>query len=212
MIFPVLYCFRKPQKKRKSTFIGDFTMSYALKNNRNGEEAVYSTTVEITEKGGVLTFRFTAENSQYYCPRRGYNKIHSCGDACEIIIGSDPNREVDFEIEISPENELLVAKMRYLGIHPNNGPAKLDIQFVPEEECFVTSNVTRTPNGYIAEISLPKENILTGDGPVYFNAYRLETDGGTMEKHLFALNPTLCGRFHTPSCYLPLDEYVTKLD
>ena len=34
MIFPVLYCFRKPQKKRKSTFIGDFTMSYALKNNR----------------------------------------------------------------------------------------------------------------------------------------------------------------------------------
>ena len=120
--------------------------------------------------------------------------------------------EVDYEIEISPENELLVAKMRYLGIHPNNGPATLDIQFVPEEDCFVTSNVTRIPNGYVAEISLPKAKIITGDGPVYFNAYRLETDGGTMEKHLFALNPTLCGRFHTPSCYLPLDEYVTNLD
>ena len=186
-------------------------MIYSLKNNRNGEEAVYSTTVEITEKAGIITFRFVAEHSQYYCPRRGYNSIHSCGDACEIIIGSDPERLVDYEIEISPENELLVAKMRYLGIS-EKGPAKLDIAFVPEEECFVKSKTERTENGYIAEISLPKEKIITGNGPVYFNAYRLETDGGVMEKHLFALNPTLCGRFHTPPAYVLLDDYVTKLD
>ncbi|MBO5926185.1 MAG: hypothetical protein J6Q38_01320 [Clostridia bacterium] len=107
---------------------------------------------------------------------------------------------------------MLVAKMRYLGVNEEDGTAKLDIDFVPEEECFVKSNVTRTENGYVAEISFPKEKIITGNAPIYFNAYRLETDGGTMDKHLFALNPTLCGRFHTPSYYIPLDEYVTKLD
>lgn len=186
-------------------------MLYQLKNNRNGEKAVYTTTVEITEKAGVITFRFTAEHSQCYCPRSGYNKIHSVGDACEIIIGSDPNREVDYEIELSPNNELMVAKMRYLGIKPT-GPADLEIHFVEEKDCFVKSTVTRTENGYIAELQIPKESIMTGDGPIYFNAYRLETDGGEMEKHLFALSPTLCGRFHTPSCYVLLDDYVTKLD
>lgn len=185
-------------------------MKYELKNNRNGAKAVYQTTVEIKEEAGIISFRFVAENSQYYCPRRGYNKIHSCGDACEVIIGSDPNREVDYEIEISPCNELLVAKMRYLGISEGNGPAKLDINFVEEEDCFVESEVVRTENGYIATLRFPKEKIMTGDGPIYFNAYRLETDGGEMEKHLFALNPTLCGRFHTPSAYVYLDEYITK--
>lgn len=187
-------------------------MIYELKNNRTGEKAVYRTTVEITEKAGTLIFRFVAENSQYYCPNRGYNGIHSCGDACEVIIGSDPNRKVDYEIEISPENELLVAKMRYIGINEENGDAILDIDFIPEESCFVKSNVIRTENGYVAEINFPKEKIVTGDGPVYFNAYRLETDGGVMEKHLFALNPTLCKRFHTPSHYILLNDYITERD
>jgi hypothetical protein len=186
-------------------------MVYQFKNNRNGEEAVYNTTVEITEKAGIITFRFVGEHTQFYCPRKGYNKVHCVGDACEVIIGSDPNREVDYEIELSLENDLMVAKMRYLGIKPT-GPADLEIHFVEEKDCFVTSNVTRTENGFIAEMNIKKESILTGDGPIYFNAYRLETDGGTMEKHLFALNPTLCGRFHTPSLYVLLDDYVTKLD
>ncbi|MBO5926186.1 MAG: hypothetical protein J6Q38_01325 [Clostridia bacterium] len=35
----------KPNK-----IIGGFTMLYELKNNRTGEDAVYRTTVEITEK------------------------------------------------------------------------------------------------------------------------------------------------------------------
>ena len=28
------------------------------------------------------------------------------------------------------------------------------------------------------------------------NAFRIETDGERLEKHLFALNPTLCNSFH----------------
>lgn len=55
-------------------------------------DTLYRTTVDITKKDGRLTFVFEAENSQYFCPRSGYNEIHSVGDACEILIGSDPER------------------------------------------------------------------------------------------------------------------------
>ncbi|MBQ8374357.1 MAG: hypothetical protein IJX98_02140 [Clostridia bacterium] len=178
---------------------------YLLKNNRTGEEAVYKTELEISEKNGILNFRFIAENSQYYCPEKGYNGIHARGDACEILIGSDPERKVYYEIEISPKNEVLLAKMEYCGI-TEAGKARLNIGFV--KDCFLQSKVELTETGYIVEVSFNKKDILTGDGEVYFNAYRLETDGGTMEKHLFALNPTLCNRFHTPSCYLYLKDYL----
>ena len=56
-------------------------MIYQLKDCRTGGEAVYNTTVEITEKDNTLTFRFVAEHSAYYCPHSGYNQIHSEGDA-----------------------------------------------------------------------------------------------------------------------------------
>lgn len=182
-------------------------MIYKLKNCRNGEPAAYDSTVEITEQNETLFFRFTAQSSQYYCPNRGYNGIHSEGDACEILIGSDPARKVYYEIEISPENELMIAKMTYGGVNENNEPI-LHIDFV--EKPFVESTVTKTENGYVAELKFRKKDILSGDGEIYFNAYRLETDGGESEKHLFALNPTMRGKFHVPPYYVYLKDYVNK--
>ena len=107
-------------------------MIYALKNCRNSETAQYKTTVEITEKNEILTFKFIAEHCQYYCPHSKYNDIHSEGDACEILIGSDPNRKVYYEIEISPDNVLMIAEMTYLGVDENNDPI-LHINFVSRE-------------------------------------------------------------------------------
>ena len=180
---------------------------YELKNSRNGEKAVYKTTVDITKQDGIITFVFTAENTQYYCPRSGYNKIHSVGDACEILIGSDPNRRWYYEIELSPANDLMLAKMEYKGKN-ENGRVVLGVNLV--DDCFVTSTVQRTEKGYVAQINIPEKEILTGDGEIYFNAYRLETDGGEMEKHLFALNPTLCKFFHTPDKYVYLKDFVKE--
>ena len=184
-------------------------MIYSLKNCRNGEKAIYESTVEITETNGEVTFRFVAPHSLYYCPNRGYNGIHSMGDACEILIGSDPQRKVYYEIEISPLNELMVAKMTYNGVDEKNEPV-LDIHFVEEKDCFVQSKVTRTENGYIAEVRFRKEDVATGEGELYFNAYRLETDGGEAEKHLFALSPTMRGKFHVPEYYVFLKDYANK--
>ena len=43
---------------------------------------------------------------------------------------------------------------------------------------------------------------------IYFNVYRIETDGGETEKHLFALNPTGFPKFHVPSKFVLLNDYT----
>ena len=88
-------------------------MKYFLKNCADGSNAAYRTSVDISEKDNVLTFVFYAENSACFCPYHNYNDIHSEGDACEVLIGTDPERKVYYEIEISPENKLMIAKMTY---------------------------------------------------------------------------------------------------
>lgn len=180
-------------------------MTYNLKDCRTGGDAVYKTTVDITEREGVVTFRFVAENSQYYCCGSKYNDIHSAGDACEVLIGSDPERRVYYEIEISPEGQLMLAKITYLGVDGEGKPT-IDVDLI--DDCFLTGSVERFEGGYTATVSLKIADILTGEGEVFFNAYRLETDGGEMEKHLFALVPTNRPKFHVPSFFALLKEYI----
>ncbi len=182
-------------------------MKYELKNSRTGEKAIYPTTVEIREEGEYLVFTFVAEGTQYYCPYTKYNEIHSYGDACEILIGSDPNRKTYYEIEISPKNGLMLAKMTYCGIeNEETREPSLIIDFVDEKDCFVQSRTEITEKGYIAELRVKKDRAYTGEGELYFNAYRLETDGGELNKHLFALNPTLGDWFHAPDKYIWLKD------
>ena len=185
-------------------------MIYQLKDCRTAkEEIARKTTVEITEKDGMLTFVFTAENCEYYCPYTEYNKIHSDGDVCEILIGTDPNRKVYYEIEISPHNGLMLAKMTYGG-EDADGPI-LDIDFV--EKPFVKTQVLLRDNGYVATATFPKKAIETGSGEIYFNAYRIDTAGGKLLEPahlLYALNPTMRGKFHTPAYYVWLKEYLNK--
>ena len=180
-------------------------MVYSLKNCRDGSKATYETTVEIKETDGRLYFKFVAKNSQYYCPYHNYNDIHSEGDACELLIGTDPERKQYYEIEISPENKLMIALMTYGGDDVDGEP-QLNIDFV--NESFIDSKVTLTDDGYIAELWFDKKYIRTCDDDIYFNAYRLETDGGESEKHLFALSPTMRGKFHTPEYFVYLKEYL----
>ena len=182
-------------------------MVYELKDCRTGKVADRKTTVEITEKDGILTFVFTAENCQYYCPYKEYNKLHSDGDICEILIGTDPSRRQYYEIEISPYNGLMLAKMTYKG-EKDNEP-DLDIDFV--DDPFVDTEVLLRKNGYVATVKIPKDKVCTGAGEMYFNAYRIETENGKYvhgEFLLYALNPTMRGKFHTPNRYVWLKDYV----
>ena len=180
-------------------------MKFELKNCVNGEPAVYKTELEIKKSGTRLTFIFNCENSSLFCCDKGYNKIHSMGDVCEILIGTDTKRGLYYEIEISPIGELMIAEMTNHGVDADGKPI-LDIGF--KDEPFVIAKCEKTETGYKATAEFDIDNIRTGDGEVYFNAYRIETDGGEPEKHLFALNPTMQPKFHVPSKYLWLSEYV----
>lgn len=180
-------------------------MKSELKNCVSGLPAVYKTEFSVSEKEGKLTFVFDAEHSRYFCCDPGYNNIHSLGDVCEILIGTDTKRGVYYEIEISPIGDLMIAKMINHGVDSAGKPI-LDINFV--EEPFIDASITKTESGYRAELTFDKECIYTGDGEIYFNAYRIETDGGEPEKHLFALNPTMQGRFHVPDKFVWLKDYL----
>ena len=180
-------------------------MLYELKNCRDGSPATYHTTVDITEKDNVVTFHFEAEHSSFYCPYDEYNGLHSDGDACEVLIGSDPERRVYYEIEISAKGDLMLAEMVNHSVDEKGEPI-LEIHFV--EDCFLNSHVVKKGNGYTATVSFDKSKIMSGDGEIYFNAYRLETDGGETDKHLFALIPTMRPKFHAPSYFVWLKDHV----
>ena len=180
-------------------------MVYQLKNCQDGEKACYTTTLEIMEEDNVLTFKFEAFNSRYNCPHRGYNGLHYEGDVCEIFIGTDANRKSYYEIEISPLNDIFLAKITYKGTKDGDEPF-VNVEFVKKN--FISSNVTLTETGYIAVLSFDKQNIFTGEGEVFFNAYRLETDGEQSEKYVFALSPTMKKKFHVPERYVYLKDFL----
>ena len=162
-------------------------MVYQLKNCQDGEKACYTTTLEIMEEDNVLTFKFEAFNSRYNCPHRGYNGLHYEGDVCEIFIGTDANRKSYYEIEISPLNDIFLAKITYKGTKDGDEPF-VNVEFVKKN--FISSNVTLTETGYIAVLSFDKQNIFTGEGEVFFNAYRLETDGEQSDQYLHRATET----------------------
>ena len=181
-------------------------MLYELKDCRNGGEAIYKSTVNIVDEGEYLFFEFVAEHSTYYCPKKGYNKLHAAGDICEVLIGSDPNRKFYYEIEINPDGDIMLAKMHNKG-DGENFKTFLDIGFV--KDCFVEGHARKTENGgYVATVRFKKESVMTGDGELYFNAYRHDTDGEETNRHLFALIPTMEPRFHVPAKFGYVKDFV----
>lgn len=99
----------------------------------------------------------------------------------------------------------MIAKIIYCGTDEKGEPV-LKINF--KKNCFVQSNITRISNGYIAQLSFDKRKIYSGNGDIYFNAYRLDTDGEVMKKLLFALFPTMQSNFHAPKYYQLLKNYI----
>ena len=59
-----------------------------------------------------------------------------------------------------------------------------------------------------AHFRIKLSDINTGEGEVYFNAFRLETDGGVINKYLYALNPTFVPKFHITEKFLWLKDYA----
>lgn len=181
-------------------------MVYELRETATGEKPEFFTSVDIKERDGVMTFDFVCEHTKCFCPFEGkYNELHSEGDVCEVFIGSDPNRREYYEMELSPKGDFMLARMRYNGDDEAGVPI-LDLDYVPE--CFVKTSAALTENGYVCSMSFAIKDILTGDGEVFFGCFRIETDGGTPNRRLSALNPTMRRRFHTPKYFLSLKDFI----
>lgn len=176
-----------------------------LKNCENGEKAVYDTDFTVTSDEKTISFSFVCKNSKRFCAYEGYNKFHCDGDVCEIFIGSDEERKTYYEIEISPCGDLFLGKITYLG-RDSEGCPITDLRLL--SDCFIKGEVKPIENGYAATITVNADDIKTGDGKIFFNAYRIETDGGESEKYLFALSPTMRRKFHVPDKFVYLEDFV----
>ena len=108
-------------------------------------------------------------------------------------------------MEISPNGDLMLARITYNGDDENGIPI-LDIDYVPKS--FVKVIAEAKGNAYSCSLEFSLNDIMTGDGEIFFNCYRIDTEGGTPDRHLFALNPTRRRRFHTPKYYLSLKDFV----
>jgi shikimate dehydrogenase len=84
-----------------------------------------------------------------------------------------------------------------IGMYPDNLSSATDL-----------SNFKKLEGGYECSFTFDLADINTGEGEVYFNAYRLDTDGGKDFQHLYALNPTVYHWFHMPDKFLWLGDYV----
>ena len=69
----------------------------------------------------------------------------------------------------------------------------------------IVSFVEIDGDDYTVNFSVPLQDIgYSKEKGILFNAYRIDTDGGEMGKHLFAASPTMSGTFHKPEFFIEL--------
>ena len=169
---------------------------FTLKENRTGNKACYSTCLTVSVMKKRIVFNFLAESSSLFAPYSGYNEPLFDGDVCEIFIGDKANY---YEIEVAPNGAVLFAKITNYG---NGGFSTKLLPLAEKEKLLVTS--ARVFGGY--EVTIEIERSAFEDKNVFFNAFRIDTDGGEKaEKHLFSVFPTLRNSFH-------LSEVFEKLE
>lgn len=168
-----------------------------LCDNLTGEETLFPTTVSYTHEGESLCFSFDCRNSKRFSAYLSDNDPLYKGDVAEVFICTGDDTTRYFEIEVAPNGAVFFASVY------NDGKST-SLEFL--ERTF-TAEVFPTDRGYRVNLQIPDALLgVTDVKKIRFNAFRIETEGGTPEKNLLALNPTLCGTFHKPEFFIPWDE------
>ena len=168
-----------------------------LRNYRTGDPTKRPTECEITMTETHLTFEFFCKDSKFYCAGNTYNSDIFEGDVCEAFICTDGSRKHYYEIEVAPNNCVFLMKIT------NNGGE--DIELEPIEECFVESSVVKNGNDYVCKFTVPLDKIgYDKEKGILFNAFRIETEGGTTDKFLIAWQPACDNTFHRPDFFVKL--------
>lgn len=174
-------------------------MAHYLLENKKGGKAVYETLLSVRESEEAYIFSFYAKNNRSYCPYAQNNEKLWLGDVCEIFIGDERDPHHYYEVEIAPNGAVFFGWVY-------NPDGNFKVSFPPADG--LSYRAEQKGDNYEVEITLSKKIIVWPLERIAFNAFRIETDGGVPEKHLFALNPTLCNTFHRPEGFVRLKDYL----
>ena len=171
--------------------------TFILKENRKGGAIPeFETKVDVTLTDTDITFEFFCKNSKFFSYCEGYNTELCRGDVCEAYICTDGSRVNYYEIQVAMNNSNFFSKV----YNPDGNFKGTFIDVNP-----ITSEVERLGNDYRAKFSLPLKAINYDEKKgVLLNIFRIETEGGTQDKNLLALNPTLQNTYHRPEFFIEL--------
>lgn len=167
-------------------------ITYFLRENVTGaenDECAFS----FDRTADRFVFRFLVKDADIISPYRADNEDLFDGDAVEVFIAPQGDRKRYFELEVSPYG------VRFWASVVNETGTDIDVERLAPVYAVKTM---LTQDGYRAEIELPFAALHGLDTEKYlFNAYRLDkkSDGRQL---LYALNPTLCDRFHRPKYFV----------
>lgn len=178
-------------------------MKYFLKDNFTGDSACYETSLQISENDKQYVFEFYAKNSTFYCPYKNYNENLYEGDVCEVFIGDANDVSNYYEIEISPEGAIFLAK-----VYNDGGDTEESLHLTYLENDLLEVNTQKDGKNYLVKIAIDKKKLNLPLEKIAFNAFRIDTDGIKQDLHLFSLNPTKCETFHKLGYFVMLKDYL----
>ena len=162
-------------------------MEYILKDNRTGNASPLRTRFSIIRDNSRLKCSFEAYDSSLNSYSSVDNDDLYKGDAVEIFLDfGDEDRYL--EIEVAPNGTKFVAFI------------------INKEINFIDPNLVETRsvikgNDYFVDIDVDLSKFKV-NGPIKFNAYRIETKRIKRDYILLAVNPTLCGTFHVRNSFI----------
>ena len=169
---------------------------FELKENITGQKAIYKTLLNIEKQDNVLVFEFYASHCSFYSASNKFNDPIYNGDVVEVFIKTKENNHY-LEVELAPNGTL------FIGDIFNDGKSRVLTML---ENKGIIAETKKNNRDLMAKLIIPykKYNI---PEDIEFNAFRIDTDDGKVNAHLFALNPTLCKTFHKPEAFVNLKNY-----
>lgn len=173
-----------------------FGQKYFLKENISGTENSECSFMALLLKNS-FRFIFDVEDREIVSPYFSDNEDIYNADAVEVFISPDGDLTKYKELEVSPFGVRFYAQIRNEdGVSP---------VAVKENPAF-NANSFETENGYRVIIDLPFSDVGLKDlNLLRLNAFRLDKRANG-EQLLYALNPTLCDKFHRPKYFVGVSE------
>ncbi|MBR1868002.1 MAG: hypothetical protein IJ800_05430 [Clostridia bacterium] len=168
-------------------------MKERLRDNVTFDYGVFLTELDYEITGDAFVFKFDCFRSQLFSASEKDNDDLFNGDVAEVFIRTGKDQNEYFEIEVAPNGKKFFAKIKLDG-------EDIGVNFL--DPSMIDAEVYPYKSGYKAIIRIPFVSVEHKSGEeVYFNAFRIETEGGIPEKNLLALYPTTTGKFHDPSAF-----------